>query len=182
MDTPATVKTGYSRLTADDRQLGASNLEFELDNSADVSAVAENLACQASRSLLLHTENLEAVVYDRPGFLDAVSRLARSHARVRIWILLQDSHEALRSGHRLIELSRRLNTAVQIRRPSQEYRHFHESLLLADGSGYLHRRNPNRYEGVANFSDPGKVAEWKKYFMEIWERSEPDAEIRRLHL
>jgi hypothetical protein len=142
-----------------DRQLGVNNLEFKLDSCADVRAVAECLADQANRSLLLHTENLEPAIYDRIPFLVAVSKLARSHTRARIWILLQDSREAVRSGHRLIELSRRLSTAIQIRRPSQEYRNFHESLLLADTSGYLYRKNPGRYEGIANFNDPGKVAE-----------------------
>ena len=182
MDTTATGKTGTTQLAAGDWRLGTSDLELELDNSTDVRAVAEHLASQASRSLLLHTPNLEAPVFDREGFLDAVSRLARSHAQARVWILLQDSRDAVRSGHRLVELSRRLSSAIRIRRPGQEYRNFHESFLLADGSGYLHRRNPNRYEGVANFSDPGKVADWRKYFLEVWERSEPDMEIKRLHL
>lgn len=81
-----------------------------------------------------------------------------------------------------MELSRRFNTIIRIHRPSQEYRHFHESFLLADACGYLHRKNPNRYEGVANFNDPGKVAKWRKYFMEVWEHSEPDMEIKRLYL
>ena len=182
MDATATGKTGYAQLTAGDQQLGVNNLEFGLDSRADVSAVAERLADQASRSLLLHTENLEPAIYDQAPFLNAVSQLARTHAQARIWILLQDSRQVVSSGHRLIELSRRLSSGVQIRRPGPEYRHFHESFLLADTSGYLHRNNPNRYEGVANFNDPGKVAEWKKYFMEVWERSEPDTELKRLHL
>jgi hypothetical protein len=182
MDTQATGKTGYAQLTADDQQLGIRNLEFELDSRAGVSAVAERMADQASRSLLLHTENLEPAVYDRSAFLEAVSRLARSNKHARIWILVQDPGQAVRSGHRLIELSRRVSTRIQIRRPGQEYRNFHETFLLADSSGYLHRKHANRYEGIANFNDPGKVADWVKYFMEVWERSEPDAEIKRLYL
>jgi len=182
MDASITGKTVYAQLTADEQQLGISNLEFELGSRDDVSAVVERMAGQASRSLLLHTENLEPAIYDRSPFLEAVSQLARTHAQARIWILLQDPRAVVSSGHRLIELSRRLSTAIQIRRPGQEYRNFHESLLLADNGGYLHRKNPNRYEGVANFNDPGKVADWKKYFMEVWERSEPDMEIKRLYL
>lgn len=182
MDIRETVKIGDAQLAAADQQLGIRNLEFELDSRAGVSAVAERLADQASRSLLLHTENLEPAVYDRPSFLEAVSRLARSHKHARIWILVQDSGQAVRSGHRLIELSRRLSSRIRIRRPGQEYRNFHETFLLADTSGYLYRKNPGRYEGVANFNDPGKVADWEKYFMEAWERSETDLETKRLYL
>ena len=39
-----------------------------------------------------------------------------------------------------------------------------------------------RFEGTANFHDPGKVADWEKYFMAVWERSQPDEEFRRLYL
>jgi hypothetical protein len=182
MDVLATEKNGDAQLAVANQQLGIRNLEFGLDSRASVTAVAERLACSASRSLLLHTENLEPAIYDRPSFLEAVSRLARSHKQARVWILVQDSGRAVRSGHRLIELSRRLSSRIQIRRPGQEYRNFHETFLLADSSGYLYRKNPGRYEGVANFNDPGKVADWGKYFMEAWERSEPDLETKRLYL
>jgi len=182
MDTPVTAKTGYSQLTAADRRLGIGSLEFELDSRADVVAVTDQMASQASRSLLLHTESLEPDIYDTVPFLDAVSQLASSHAMARIWILVQDSRRVVQSGHRLVDLSRRLSTAIQIRRPAQEYQDFHESFLLADTCGYLHRRNPSRFEGVANFNDPGKVAERMRYFIEVWERSEPDAELKRLYL
>jgi len=182
MDVPSGDKTTYSRVPEADRILGGRHLEFAVDSRADVAEVVECMADQASRSLYLHTDNLDATIYDRLPFLDAVSRLVRNHDRARVWILVQDSGPALHAGHRLIELYRRLSTAIRIHRPGPEYRNFHESFLLADSCGYLYRRNPNRYDGVANFNDPGKVAEWKKYFMEVWERSEPDSRLKRLHL
>lgn len=172
----------FSELAADQKQLGVNNLEFGLSGREEVCALVQSLAEQARRSLLLHTRDLEPAVFDREAFLDAVSRLARSHGKAHIHVLVQDSRPALQQGHRLIELSRRLSSSIQFRRPAAEYRDFHQVFLLADDIGYLHRPHAGRYEGTANFHDPARVADLKKYFLEVWERSEPDAEIRRLYL
>ena len=182
MDTPGKNKVALSQLDLEELRLGSSNREFELETRDDARRVAQALVAQAQHTLLLHTEDLEPMVYDRQAFIDAVSRLATTHRNARIWILVQEPRKVVQHGHRLVELSRRLNTFVQFRRPCSDYRSFHETFLLADNCGYLHRRNPNRYEGTANFHDPGKATDWVKYFMEVWERSEPDEELKRLHL
>jgi hypothetical protein len=171
-----------AQLRIDDLLLGETSLEFEVERLAEARAVAHALAAQAERTLLLHTEDLEPAIYDDIAFLEAVSRLARAHSQSRVWILIHDARTVVSYGHRLIETARRLSSAIQLRRPGPQYRNYHESFLLADGCGYLHRPIAARYEGTANFHDPGKVADFEKYFMEAWERSEPDEEIRRLYL
>ena len=171
-----------AQLTIDDLRLGETALEFELETQAEVRSVAHALAAQAQRTLLLHTEDLEPAIYDDSAFLDAASRLARDHSQSRIWILIHDARKVVQHGHRLIEIARRLSSTIQLRRPAPQYRNYHESFLLADGCGYLHRPLAARYEGTANFNDPGKVADLEKYFMEVWERSEADEEIKRLYI
>jgi hypothetical protein len=177
-------KTGKraAQLRIEAQRLGETSLEFGVERLTEASAVAHALAAQAQRTLLLHTEDLEPAIYDESAFLDGVSRLARAHSQSRIWILIHDARKVIQHGHRLIETARRLSSAIQLRRPAPQYRNYHESLLLADGCGYLHRPIAARYEGTANFHDPGKVADFEKYFMEVWERSEPDEEIKRLYL
>ena len=170
------------QLRIDDLRLGESSLEFEVESLAESTAVAHALAAQTQRTLLLHTEDLEPAIYDESAFLDAVTRLSHAHSQSRIWILIQDARKVVQHGHRLIEIARRMSSSIQLRRPAEQYRNYHESFLLADGCGYLHRPIAARYEGTANFHDPGKVADFEKYFMEVWERSEPDEEIRRLYI
>ena len=176
------VRPGLSTVNLDTLQLGVSDFEFGLDNRSQLCAVSQALAGQARHTLLLHTEDLDPTVYDQKPFVDALSHLARSHSKARIRVLIQNAHRAVQQGSRLIELSRRLSTFIQFRRPASEYRNFHESFLLADRCGYLYRPNPGRYEATANFHDPGKVNDWESYFLEVWARSEPDPEIRRLYL
>ena len=182
MDAGDTNRLTAAGLQLDTLQLGASSEEFETGSRDEVAAVAQLLAGQAQRLLLLHTETLSSEIYDRSGFLDAVRQFASRHSQARFLILIQESRQAVQRGHRLIELSRQLASTVEFRRPAGEYRHFHETFLLADTTGYLHRRSPDRYEGSACLNAPGKVADWEKYFMEVWERSEPDLELKRLHL
>jgi hypothetical protein len=177
-------KAGKSaaQLRIDDLRLGETSLEFEVEKLAEARAVAQALAAQTQRTLLLHTEYLEPAIYDESAFLDAVTRLSHAHSQSRIWILIQDARKVVQHGHRLIEIARRMSSSIQLRRPAEQYRNYHESVLLADGCGYLHRPIAARYEGTANFHDPGKVADFEKYFMEVWERSEPDEEIKRLYI
>jgi hypothetical protein len=170
------------QLRIDDLRLGETSLEFEVGRIAEARAVAHALATQARRTLLLHTEDLEPAIYDDSAFLNAASRLARDHSQSRIWILINDARKVVQHGHRLVEIARRLSSAIQLRRPAPQYCNDHESFLLVDGCGYLHRPIAARYEGTANFHDPGKVADIEKYFMEVWERSEPDEEIKRLYI
>lgn len=163
-------------------QLGIDGLEFALQSREQVRSVAQSLAMQAQRELLLHTEAMEPEIFDQQAFLDAVSSLVRKHQNAHVWILVEDGHTVVQHGHRLIELSRRLGTNIQIRRPPVQYRNYGKTFLLCDGVGYLYRPLARRYEGVANFNDPGQTTVLKKYFMEVWEQSQAEGEMRRLHL
>lgn len=171
-----------SQMDLDAQQLGLSNTEFMLETLDDVCAVTDALAMQARRSLLLVTDNLEPVIFDRQPFLDAVSGLARRHPNSFFRIMLQDGRQTVSHGHRLIELSRRLNSHIQIRRPAEHHRGRHRTFMVSDSVGYFNRPLPSRYEGTANFNDPGEVETLTKLFMEMWEHGSPDPEMQRLHI
>ena len=181
------MKTTEGVITAADAdigvlQLGVGSLELVFDSREEVRSLAAALAGQARRSLLLHSSDLEPVIYDQPPFLEAVRSMVRGHRDSCLYILLQDGRSAVQNGHRIIELSRRLNSRIQIRRPPAEYLDFGETFLLADNSGYLQRPLYSRYEGTASFNNPGTTRRLKQYFMEVWEHSQPDVEMRRLHI
>jgi hypothetical protein len=106
----------------------------------------------------------------------------RQHQNAHVWVLVENSRNILQQGHRLIELARRLSSHVQFRRPPPEYRNYGKTFLLCDDTGYFYRPQASRYEGTANFNNPGETAVLKKYFMEVWEQSQADEEMRRLHL
>ena len=163
-------------------QLGVDRLGFTLHRREDVRAMAQTLAEQAQRGLMLLTPDLEPAIFDQQPFLNAISKLARQHRDAYFRILLLDSRSIQQHGHRLIELSRRMSPNIEFRRPPPDYQNTGKTFLLCDDAGYYFRPLASRYEGTANFNNPGEVARLKKYFMEIWGRSEPDSELRLLHV
>jgi len=163
-------------------QLGIDDLEFALDSREQVRSMAQALAQQARRELLLYTDDLEPEIFDQQAFLDAASNLVRQHQDAHIRILVENSRKTVQQGHRLIELSRKLSSQIQLRCPPVQYRNHGKTFLLCDGAGYFYRPLASRYEGTGNFNNPGQAAVHRKYFMEVWDQSQADGEMRRLHL
>jgi len=105
----------------------------------------------------------------------------RGRGRVRILVL---DPEALlsRSDHRLVNLALRVSSYVEIRRPGPDHVEFNEAMLIADRKGVIHRKQSDRYEGVANFHAPVRAAHLSENFESIWTHAEPDPHFRRLML
>lgn len=141
-----------------------------------------HLAAQAVRRLSLFTYDLDATIYDQIPFLDAVKALAIHSHHSKISILLQNNQSVQRNGHRLIQLMLQLPSRIELRRPHPDYIDHPENFLIADGTGYTHRKLYTRYEGEADFYAPLEVQRLEEFFLEVWERSEPDSELRRLSL
>jgi hypothetical protein len=163
-------------------RLGVDKDEVRLAGSDDVRAMAVALASQARRTLLLHTFDLEARIYDRQPFIEAVSALVRRHPGACFDVLIQDVDRVVKDGHRLVELARRVGSSIMIRRCAQQYRGYCGTFLLVDNTGYLYRPLSSRYEGLASFNNAAEVARLGKYFREVWEHSETDTELRRLYV
>ena len=95
---------------------------------------------------------------------------------------MQDPLTAVRRSQRLVNLSRKLSSSIEIRQPHPDYRHFNEAFLVADECGLIHRGFADRYEGMANFYAPIEARRKLAFFTEVWERSEVNPEFRRLNL
>lgn len=154
----------------------------ELASSEDNCVAAAQLAANARRSLALFTRDLEQAIYDTEGFLNAVRQLALRSRYARIRIVVIDSTPAIKGGHRLIELARKLSSYIELRRPSEEHAKLSDTFLISDDTGLLYRPVASRYEG---FADPQNAFEARARlhgFDDIWEQAESEPEFRRLGL
>lgn len=163
-------------------KLGESNVEIELQSRAEALHAIDLMVRQATRAIDVFTRDMDARLFDRSAFLDALARLCIQHRQARIRILVQDPKVAVQHGNRLVELSRRFSSAMEIRHVHEDYRYFNEAFLLADEDGVIHRPLADRYEGTANFHDPVRSGRLARFFLEVWERSELHPDLRRLHL
>lgn len=152
----------------------------KLETQADSRDAALEVASIARRSLVILTNDLEPGVLDSPEFLERVKNLALGSRFATIRVLLKDSTRAIRDGHRLLELSRRLSSFVEIRKPHPDYADIAESFIVADERAVLYRTLGNRWEGIADSDDPMLARDKLKLFNDIWQRSNQDSETRRL--
>jgi hypothetical protein len=100
----------------------------------------------------------------------------------RIRILIKDPSRCIREGHRILELSQRLSSYIELRKPGYNHRDFNEAFLIADDIGLLRKRQADRYEGMVNFNTPLEAGEKIKFFTDIWETAEIDPNLRRIYL
>jgi len=161
-------------------QLGSTDAELRVASSADNRHAALALSEQAKRCLHIFTRDLDAPVYDQAPFIQAVGALATRGRYSRIQILVQNTERAIKNGHRLIELSRRLSSFIELRKPHYDYREYNQAFLIADEVGLLRRPITDRYDGTLNFKAPLASREYLDLFNQVWERSEGDPDLRQL--
>ena len=164
--------------------LGQDNEELLIDTASENRDAVISLADQARSSLNLFTRDLDARVFDNADFERCIFKLARTHRSTSVRILVTDSSVAVNRGHRLIRLAQKLTSSVFIHNPAKEHRDEIATFMIVDAIGMLHRprSTSTSYEAVVNYRSPKRAGELNDYFNEMWERSTPDSQVRRLYL
>jgi hypothetical protein len=164
------------------RTLGVDTGRLRLTCRQEIAEISAHMADQARRELLIHDPRLDPSLYDQMAFLQAVKRLALARPGLCVRALLSDSRSATQSGHRLIELARRLTSRIAIQRVADEDQDGFDALLIVDATGYVHRRLANGLEAIADYDDSPTARRWRLEFEERWERSSVDTEMRQLFI
>jgi predicted GNAT family N-acyltransferase len=152
------------------------------DRDQTVAAIAE-LLTDARHELAIYTRDLDPALLDIPPIVDAIKRIALSGQRARVRILVQEPRKPLADGHRLIALGQRLPSVLEFRVPQEEQdRQYASAFLINDRRGYLFRTLASRNEGEGSTYAPGRHAQLREYFDQVWERSVRSEELRQLSL
>ena len=162
-----------------DRTAGAHAIE----GATDLQAASCHMATQCRRRLLIYTQRLSHPTYDQQCFVDAVKALAIGHGRAYVRILLADTEPLRQNSHRLLMLGQRLSSSIAFRLRAADYAGDTRSFMLADEGGYILR--PKWYDLhdiKLDYDDRLQVRKLEEEFLEIWEQSEPDPELRRLSI
>ena len=147
-----------------------------------VAAIADLLA-DTTHELAIYTRDLDPALLDVPSILDAIKRIALSGRRARIRVLVQEPRKPVADGHRLIALAQRLPSVIEFRTPQDEQdRLYASAFLINDRRGYLFRTLGSRNEGEGSTYAPGRHAQLRDYFDQVWERSVSSEELRQLAL
>ncbi|HEV7489448.1 MAG TPA: GNAT family N-acetyltransferase [Rhodanobacteraceae bacterium] len=152
------------------------------DRDQAVAAIADLLA-DTAHEIAIYTRDLDPALLDVPAILDAIKRIALSGRRARVRILIHEPRKPLAEGHRLIALAQRLPSLIEFRTPEDEHdRQYASAFLINDRRGYLFRILASRNEGEGSSYAPGRHAQLREYFDQVWERSVPSEELRHIAL
>lgn len=133
---------------------------------------------QAQRSLCIYSADLEPWLYHRASVQDACTRFLLANPKNRLRILLRDVSPAVKAGHRLLGLSRRLSSNLHIRKLHPNYPGEDIAFLLADDRGLLLRPEPEQIAGYALYQDPARVRLRQAQFDQAWQTSLTDPDLR----
>lgn len=140
---------------------------------------AAEMIGKGRRTLRLFSPDLEHDIYDNDDIAQAVLNLARVSRNSEIRILVRDTQPAIKRGHRLLDLSRRLTSIVDIRKFSIEFNELPSHMLLIDGSGVMIRADEQGQDtGFGSFDDRGLNNSLALVFDELWHRSQSDFDLR----
>ncbi|CAD5109427.1 DUF7931 domain-containing protein [Zestomonas carbonaria] len=133
---------------------------------------------QAQRSLSLYSPDLEPWLYHHSSIQDACTRFLLGNPKNRLRILLRDSSRAVKDGHRLLTLARRLSSNLHIRKLHPDHPSEEVAFLLVDDRGLLLRPKPELPDGYALYADPGRVLRRQAQFDQAWDMSITDPDLR----
>ena len=166
----------------EDYRLGIDDDEIDIDSAAEQHSAAVLMTQQSNRSINIISRELDPAVYNVPEYAEVLKNMLLANRRARVRIIVFESQLIARRGHVLLELAGNLPSFIEFRTPGREYQQFNESLFVADTSGFIYRTNATRYDGNLNFNDKRKSKTFMDVFEEMWGRSAPDTNLRKLTL
>jgi len=165
-----------------EHRLGESGDDIQIDTSEENQKLILELVAQTSKTIDIFTRDMAARIYDNSKFITAIRNLVVGNNKIKVRILIIDPDKSIKNGHRIVELARRLSSSIEIRHVHIDNRSDAQSFLIADGHGILHRKLASRYEATVNFNNRQFCRERLTYFNEVWERSQPVLDFKRLHI
>lgn len=160
--------------------LGVTNECVQIDTRQYNYDAIHKLVASAQHQIAIISRHLDPRIFNNEEFMQATLMLARRARYSNIRILVHDPSQIIKNGHRVLELSQRISSKIEIRKISQNFSQFNQSFLVADNIAYIHNLKSDLYDAEVNFNDKEKSKELMETFKNIWEQSSQDAALRRL--
>lgn len=162
--------------------VGESTGTLLLETADDFRAAINRMTEQAVRTVKIFSQELDHDLYDQVEFLKIASLICRQRKGCTISILLKNPDKCARLGHRVVELQKRVPSSIEIRGVPEEYEQMNDEFLIVDDIGMIKRFALGYMRGHCEFRAVPDAVKNARLFNEIWERSEPCQELRRLSL
>jgi hypothetical protein len=162
--------------------LGETDHQEQFAGRLENRQIAAELIRQARQQVCIFTPDLEKHIYDDADLINALGQLAIRSRQTQIRVLVRDSDQAIKYGHRLIELCRQHTSSIHLHQTPEDTDDIESAFLIVDDAGYIYKHIGKQFSGYFNANDKLKVRQLGKRFDAAWERSRPDPEMRRLFI
>lgn len=165
--------------------LGTSDSLVHLSSCDEFNRATATLLQQARRRIFILTPDFEPERYNNEAFVDALTAFATRSRHSDTRILLADPAIAVRWGHKVVQLGRRLTSRLLIRQLGEEdlQEAGQEAWIVADDIGMLRRDGVQDYKrGTLNPNSIPHAQRASQRFLEMWERSTEVPDFRTLHI
>lgn len=155
-----------------------------LEFAADSAAVEQlhSIVGSARRTLRIYSPTLDHMLFDTETMVELVSSFARSAPGARVEILISDSSLIVARGHLLLELCRRLDGKMVIRRIPEHIKADAQTWLVVDNCALWVQSEPNDYRGWSDTYNLVQAERFSKRYVQLWDRSTTDPELRLLRI
>lgn len=160
--------------------LGVTSECIQVDSRQHNQDAVLKLLSAAQNQISIVSRHLDATVFSNREFIDNASEFVRRTKTSNIRILVHDTDPIVKNNHRILSLSQRVSSKIEIRTICNDFQQFNQSYLVADSIGYIHNLKSVLYEAEVNFSDIDRSKELMEKFKSMWELSQQEAEVRRL--
>lgn len=160
--------------------LGVTSECIQIDSRQVNQDAILKLLSSAQNQISIISRHLDPTIFSKQEFIDNASEFIRSSKTSSIHILVHDTDPLVKNNHRILALSQRVSSKIEIRTICNDYSQFNQSYVVADSRGYIHNLKGDLYDAEVNFNDPDKSKELMEKFKTIWELSQVEAEVRRL--
>lgn len=144
--------------------------------------LALELALSARRELRMYSAELDPEVFDTDELSSAMTALARRSRLAKIRMLINDAKPVANRGHRLLSLSRRLSSIIQIRVVQEHPELPNATFVIRDNNGVVYKPDER---GRGGFYEPDSRASAKRFvdqFDMLWHWGQTDPRLQQLRL
>lgn len=136
----------------------------------------------ARRELRILSPRLDTRVFDNEDLTSAIRQLLRNGRVTRVQIVVQDARAVVQRGHRLLALSRRLPSKVELRRLAEHPDWNGDTIIIRDRDSLLELPASEANPGFYRPGDRARSALAITRFEELWRVAQVDPEFRSLSI
>ena len=163
-------------------QSSACETLWLLDGITDFRSYSAQLVMQSRRSIAILTQDLDALVYATPEFVQHLSDFARSSRNTQVQILIKNTKPAIESGHQVVRLAQRLSSKILLRKMTVEPNNKEMGYMLGDMDKLLYKNDEALHRGFFNSAAASELKPLREEFNYLWQYGELEPEFLPLHI